>query len=536
MSRRLACLVALSLWLAGSPPAGAITLDEIILLSKTGVSAEIVIQNLRRDPARPKVTPADVERLRRAGVPEAVITFLTSGAATRRSSASGGATTRRHQRDEARKREAQRLRLEAERLRLEAKRLAAAARQARARSQTLQGRVKAELGAAYDALRRGKDWVAMARFHRFLRGGLVQPNSYAYLEATYGLARAFLQRKMVHSAALQLVEVLRRGPKTPRFDASVTLLSRVMEQIDFVHPVLALLAEFEGEVKGRPRAWLDEYHYLLGEFYERYDNAKQAIHHFSGVSEKSRRRAAAQYHLGVLYTGRKKPRTGVRHFRQALRVAQAAGNRAVAELADLALARLAFEVGSYRAAMHFYRAVPRRSRYFARAQYELAWTQVMSEKYRAALGTIHGLGAPFYRHWLLPDLRVLEAATYLNLCRYRPAQAALKRFATRVLPGVDRVRKALEGRLGPKGLTRAVLRLAAHRPSPLPPLALRALLADVRVYRSFRTLQALQGAQRRAAAHLHGPVRKDVLEDLSRREKAYRLRLGLEIRRRLRNL
>lgn len=528
-------LLSMALLVLGAPKAHGVTLEEIILLCKTGVSAEIVLENLRQDPNRPRLSVADAERLRREGVPEKVIAFLQAGDSKRAQPTPSSEETHRRQK-EARLKEADALRHEAEKLRQEARRLAEEARRSKALTDEAVGRVKAELAEAYDDLRKGRSHRAISGFHRFLHSGLVQPNAYAYVEATFGLALAFQKANMPHSAASQLVEVIRRGPLTPRFAEAVAHLVEILDRIDFIHPVLALLAEFERDVSSQPRSWLDEYHFLLGEFYEHYDDAKRARRHFAKISSKSRRYSAARYHLGVLHTAAKNPRTGVAHFREALRRARGDRNQEIVELSSLALARLAFEVGSYQAAEHFYRQVPRVSRHFGRAQYELAWTHVMAEKYADALGTIHGLSSPFLRQVYGPDRWVLEAATYLNLCRTKEASQALKRFATDVVPSVEKLRSLLEGRLAPGALLAAVQALAADRPSSLPTLALRAAVADVGVYRAHASFAQLLSERRLAQRYLDGPVRAAVLAALDVRGSAYRARLDLELRRRLRDV
>jgi len=538
---RLALLAALALGLVLAPlPAAAITVEEIILLSKTGVSADIVIQNIRSSGGRPKVSPADVEKMRAAKVPDKVISFLTGSATgpkgdTRKSEARRSADdAKRRQQD--RKLEAERLRLEAERLKQEAKRLAKDARAARDRAASLQGRVKVVLSTAFDDLRRGREYKAITALHSFLGSGLVQPNSYPFLEGSYGLGRAFFSVKMYQAASGHLVEVIRRGPTTPRFGDAVSLLQKIVDKLEFVHPVIALLAAFEPDLKKRPRAWLDEYHFFLGEFYERYDNAKKALHHFGAVSTRSKRYPAALYHLGLIHTGKKKARTGIRYFRKALRAAKAAKNKPVEDMARQAVARLAFEIGSFRAAAHFYGKIGRKSRVFARAQYELAWTQVMSEKYRKALGTIHGLRSPFFAQEYYPDLLVLEAAAYLNMCRYAEATKTLKRFNRRQKTLVSRIRRYLAQKPGNAKMYKDVRLLATKRPGKLPKAVLYALVADVGFFRTLKTARQLETEMHLARTKLGGKVQRAVLTDLSKRHKIYLQRAGVEIRRRLRDL
>ncbi len=536
----MAWLTLLAMGLLFSRSAAAITVDEIILLCKTGVSADIVIQNIKASGAKPKVGPADVEKMRQSKVPDKVISFLTGGASGKVSPSAGDARRSADdakKREEERKREAERLRLEAERLKLEAKRLARDAKAARDKVAHLQGRVKVVLSTAFDDLRRGREWKAITALHAFLGSGLVQPNSYPFLEGSYGLGRAFFSVSMYQAASGHLVEVIRRGPTTPRFDDAVSLLQKIVDKLEFVHPVIALLAAFESDLKKRPRSWLDEYHFFLGEFYGRYDNAKKALHHFAAVSARSRRYPAALYHQGLIHTGKKKARTGIRFFRKALKAAKAAKNKPVQDLARQAVARLAFEIGSFRAAAHFYGKIGRKSRVFPGAQYELAWTQVMSEKYRKALGTIHGLRSPFFAQEYYPDLLVLEAATYLNMCRYKEADKTLKRFNRQRKTLLTRIRRYLATKPSNARLYKDVRQLASKKPGKkLPKLVLHALVADVSFYRTLKTARQLETEMQLARTKLSGKVQKVVLADLTKRHKIYLQRAGVEIKRRLRDL
>lgn len=522
--------------LLGAPSARGATVEEIIVLCRSGVSPDIVIRSLRSDPSLPTVGPEEIRRLREAGVPGAVIRFLRRRGRRTGPTASTSRPSARAQRDTAKRQEASRVRQEAARLRAEAAQLARTVRTAEVRRKSLRSQVQTALDKAFSALRRGRHWQAIRRFSRFLGSGLVPPNSYAFLEGSFGLARAYLAADMLYAAAEQLVIVIRRGVRTPRFDAAVRALATVLHEIDFVHPVVALLAEFEKEVASRPQAWRDAYNFLLGEFYERYDDTPRALHFFAGVSAQSPHYPSARYHMGVLETARKRPRTGVHLFRAARRSARQRGNRAVLTLATLALARLAFEVGSYGAAIHYYREIPRRSRHFARAQYELAWTYVMAERYRLALGTIHGLHAPFFRDRYLPDLLILEAAVYLNLCRTQAASATLKRFRAQIGPAAAALRRLLDSSPSPAALRAAAMRAAAGGRSPLPPLGLRALVSDLRIYHVHRSWRRVRKEMSLAASGLGGAAKGRLLRSLRRRASALGTRLGLEIRRRLRDV
>ena len=100
--------------------------------------------------------------------------------------------------------------------------------------------------------------------------------------------------------------------------------------------------------------------------------------------------------------------------------------RRLENLAWLTLGRIASENHAYAEADAFYRRVDVTSHEFAEAIIENAWGQLFSGQPERALGLTHALRAPRFRNMWMPDVLLLEAVSYLRLCRYDQASRTVE--------------------------------------------------------------------------------------------------------------
>jgi TolA-binding protein len=512
VTRRFLAALALCAPLLVAAPALAVTVDDVISMAQAGVSSDIILDAIKGE--RFRLTAADVTRLKAARVPDRGIEAMRKGAAARPDS--GTLTDARRAADEfrraeeerraqeareaeaARQRESARLRAEAEKLRREAEEMA---RQAKAAEQTAEARrqlIDAALREGMKHVGRGRYAEAARGLHRFLRGGLVPPNSYRYVDGEYGLAEALFGAGLHQAAAPHYVEVLRRGTATRRFAPAFHRLRAIAARTEYTHPVYELLATLD--VSGEGEDFADEYHFALGEFYSRYGTPEGARSHFEKVREASPRYAAARYHVGLLLVGEKKNKQALRAFEAAAAAAAGGGELEVRDLATLALARVAFEVGSWAAARAYYGRVGPSSRHYARARYELLWTQFMAQDHRAALGTLQTMHAPLHRGEYLPDLYIVEATIYLDLCRFDEARDALAAFRARTAGMTEQVKTFLGNRPPAEVVLDAVLGV---KRGALPEAVRRHVLRDVDFFNALTTYLQL----RRELAQVSVPER-----------------------------
>lgn len=111
----------------------------------------------------------------------------------------------------------------------------------------------------------------------------------------------------------------------------------------------------------------------------------QARQAFESVSENSPYYPQARYFVGVIYTLQRQFPQAIEAFRRVSRVsATTPEHEQVVELAQLALGRLYYETDQLDQAIETYQSVPRTSKYFDVALYEIAWVYIrMGDSTRA---------------------------------------------------------------------------------------------------------------------------------------------------------
>ncbi|MBI5478571.1 MAG: hypothetical protein HY906_06950, partial [Deltaproteobacteria bacterium] len=373
--------------------------------------------------------------------------------------------------------------------------------------------------------------LAARELHEFLRGGMVPPNSYRYVDGEYALGEALFGAGMYQAAAPHYVEVLRRGTATRRFGPAFLRLREVAARTEYTHPIYEMLATLD--VSQESQEFRDEYHYALGDFYERFGTPKEAKDHFDKVGAGSARFAAARYHTGLILVGEKRNKLALRAFEAAAMAAESRKQADVRDLAYLALARVAFEVGSWDAARAYYGRVAPGSRFYPRARYELLWTQFMAQDHRAALGALQTMQAPLHRGEYLPDLFIIEATIYLDLCRFDEARDALKAFDRRVGGMTEQVKAFLQARPSHEEVIDAVLGI---RRGKLPEAVRRQVLADIDFFATLSTFLQLRREVAQAADVKLGSLAPELKVQLAERLQTYRELAGIAALKRLRDL
>jgi hypothetical protein len=138
--------------------------------------------------------------------------------------------------------------------------------------------------------------------------------------------------------------------------------------------------------------------------------------------------------------------------------------------ARLALARVLYESEHYKAARKIYDQVevPELSTAEASLYLEKAWTAYWLRDFRRTMGILYALEAPSYKAYFAPEVFLLRALVFKNLCHYIPAKREIRRFRLKFGRTLDNVRSRIDLRdddvLRAAALTRGkVKRLADFR-------------------------------------------------------------------------
>ncbi len=269
---------------------------------------------------------------------------------------------------------------------------------------------------------------------------------------------------------------------------------------------------------------------------------EQARVSFEAVSERSPYYAQARYFIGVIHTIRGQLNEGTEAFRRVLRSpATTAEQRAVADLAQLALGRLYYEGDQLDQAIEAYLAVPRTSANYDVSLYELAWAYIRqgdSTRAERAL-EILAVAAPESRY--IPDGKILRGNLLLRNGRFTVADDVFKEISKQFGPVRDQLDELIARRADTANYFRQLVRdnmETFDANAFLPALAQRWSVLEGDMERALSVLGDLAQARRlvketssivaRLNAALGSPNRVNVFADLrASRERATALRTRL---------
>jgi len=475
---------------AGSTSDGlAITKEEVMTLAKLNISDEEIISAIKRDRSIFNLSVGEILELKKANVSENVIKFMLStpklfGQPEDARPADPTVMEPTETDDDRRARE--------ERLRDEAQKLV----EERRRAEEAQRRAYAE-GVLARCRRLGDegDYVGAVRAaQQFMEQGNFAPESDESYFSRFCIANALVNANLLQGAASQLLEIVLDGPDRPFFQTAFQQLRALRQQIDYSPPQIERLADFAGQIASFSQPFQDEFNYVLGEFFHEGAEWDSAIAFLNAVTPQAKDYAKAQYLMGFMEVQNDLFRSSVGSFQRAI-VATEENNSdpAVSDLAYLALARIAYRIGDYDAAIYYYRKIPDRSYHQASSFYESTWVYFLRGDYSRALGTMHTLDSPYFNHYFHPEMWILEATAYLNYCHFDRTRLALQRFENEVLPLIPPLEAFLAKTTRPEEYYRAIISTSEGRQVyELPERLIAPVLANVEFYNLYRTIKQIE--------------------------------------------
>lgn len=481
----------------------AITKEEVMTLAKLQIPEADIIKAIEKDQTVFDLKIQDILELKKAGVSDNVIKLMLDsknrwgkGAAPAAEPGKASEAAPPTPAPAVKEKTPEEIRAEEERQREEARRLAEEQQKAEEARRTAYTRGVLKRGLA---LAEEGNWVeAVDIFQRFVQEGNYGPGTIEFYNAKYGMAKAMANAKLYQSAAKLLVEVLLEGPERPFFKDAFLELRRLRKEIIYNPPDLEQLTNFS--LVNYSQSFQDEFNYVLGEFFYDYGNYQRALKHFDAVSDQAPDKPRALYLTGLVQVRYKMFKSAVETFQRAIEVAESAKEvePALLDLAYMALARIAYEAGNHDAAIFYYRKVPRDSIRAPVVFYEMAWTYLMKQDYSRAIGAFHALHSPFFKRTFYPELWILEARAYGDLCRYDQAKKALEMFDRKVAIYIDPLKRFVNAQKSPDDFyVNFVASIngpvsGATLDTPLPKQLTYPILSNVEFYNVYRTIRQIE--------------------------------------------
>lgn len=513
--------------------ARAITKEEVMTLVTLNIPEADIIKAIEKDRTVFTLQIQDILDLKKTGVPDGVIQYMMKTPqlfATAPAAAGSPAQPTAAAPEPVREKTPQELAAEASARAEEVRRRAEETRRAEdaRRSAYARGVLRDGL-----ALADAGEWVdAVEVFQRFVQEGNYAPGTIEAYNAKYGMAAALANAKLYQSAARLLVEVLLEGPDKPFFQEAFLALRELRADIIYNPPDLERLPDFS--TVGFSRDFQDQYNYVLGEYFFDFNNYQKALKHLDQVSEKSKDGAKARYLTALVQVRYKMYKSAVESLQRAIITAEDThADPAITDLGYMALARIAYEAGDYDAAIFYYKKVPRDSPRAGVVFYEMAWTYMMKGDYSRALGSFHALHSPYFGETFFPELWILEARAYGDLCYPDSAKKALEMFDRTVAYYQEPLRRFINGQKTPDDFfNNFVASVNGEAVSPKLPMELAyPVLSNVEFFNLYRTIRQIEHEDQsiRKSQNRLGQFAKEMLVKLGVMKKDVLVRSGIKV-------
>ncbi len=506
--------VVASLLLLNAASAFAIDKDQLVQMAKLGLDDKAIIAAIdSSSKGELKLSQEELGELRLQGVSDTIIAHLkASGRVTgAKSKGTGtgtdlapapGDTSLEPAPADGETEEDRLERLAAEKAREKeildkAKEINQAEKEEQFRSGKLQGLAR-KLPEIEKLVQRGDNMEAARRYLEFLTLN-PEENSAEWYEAKFGLAKSLYQQGILSGASTPLLEVLLAGADKPHFKEAFYMLEKLTRDIGYNPPVLEELTKvYIGDMNPE---FQNDFNYYVGKFFFGYSKSDLAIQFLTKVTKDAPDYPEALYVMGVARLDEKVNDTAgaLQNFQGAAQAAEASpgGNEEILQLGLIALARTWYEVGLYDVALYYYQKIPRESARNAESTFEQAWTYFVKNDHRRALGVFHSLHSPYFAKWYFPDLYIMEAAVYVNLCKFERAQIAMAEFQKRYLDKKPRLDAFLAETTEPTAYWTAMMTYEGQDgDTGIPAMFMNAVLDDLEFYNMYKVVKNLKNEKK----------------------------------------
>jgi tetratricopeptide (TPR) repeat protein len=229
------------------------------------------------------------------------------------------------------------------------------------------------------------------------------------------------------------------------------------------------------------------------------DKLEQARAAFDAVPGASPYALEAHYFSGVIFTLRGQYNPAIDAFKSVVAVApQDENQREAVEQAELALGRLYYETDQVKLAIDAYQSLPRTSKHFETALYEIAWTYIRQGDSTHADRSLEVLNVAAPDSQYIPDAKILRGNLLLRDGRFAAAGGIFSEVIKDFQPVRDQLDRLIAEQADPPDYFRELVKknLSVFDDAAfLPPLALRWAQIEGDMKRAVRAVGDLSQAR-----------------------------------------
>lgn len=276
----------------------------------------------------------------------------------------------------------------------------------------------------------------------------------------YYMGKSLVELGMYHTAQYHFIQVIklhtrsvrRGGPGSAFFSYSLAQLVKISRLTGDDYDLAKIAANLEPE--DFPRGAKNHFYYLKGIHAYNNNDLAGALQNFQEVSSRSDHFLRALYFEGVINNEQERLKTAVKKFRDVYRAedlvfSNEREQQEMLQLQDLALiniARIYYSIERFEDADKYYGLVNHDSAYWPQALFEQSYTNFMLNDLNRSLGLSLTVNSPFFNQdEFLPEVRILRALTFFNLCQYDEVERLLLDFEAVHTPIRDELKSFVEG-------------------------------------------------------------------------------------------
>ncbi len=267
-------------------------------------------------------------------------------------------------------------------------------------------------------------------------------------EAVYYLAKTLDRQELRMMAAIYFRDLIRQGPSGKFFNDAIKGLSNIDQDIRLNTSFLGSTFRAKIDEKKLLKESRSIYAYVKAEESFRLQKFKEAMSYFSQVSQSDARYNEALFMQAVIINALGQKNKAIELFRKVADLASPKSR--MLDQANLNIARINYEKRDFEESIAYYAKISRNSPFWLTAIFESSWDFLVNAKPNNTLGNIHTLHSPFFAHRFFPESYILEAISYLRLCRYEKVKEAMNNFKDRYVPIMNDLKNILQNNLDDK--------------------------------------------------------------------------------------
>lgn len=246
------------------------------------------------------------------------------------------------------------------------------------------------------------------------------PQSAAYLDALFFLADSLFYKRDYFSSRRYFTKLVEEGPKAIYYQEALQRLIELSLHTGDYGPVDGYLAKLADLPPERLRPSVP---YVKGKYYYFRHNYAEAEKAFKGLQAGHTYWFQSQYFVGASQVARGQLGEAVVTYEGLLRSeAKTAEEKRIAELSNLALGRIYYELGQLTNATTAYSKIPLKSDLLPEALYEQAWVSIKEKDYKTAFRSLDTLLTLKPDDPVAPEVKLLIGNLHIRQNQFNEAR------------------------------------------------------------------------------------------------------------------